>query len=102
MSDALNYLLKVRPEALGHYFAFLKDGGFFLADGYGAFQIHRYDASGKWLSCFGGEGPGQGTFNTPHGLWIDDRNEYQQDGESTRKRGVGKSRGQRLERPAGR
>ena len=55
-------------------FAFLKDGGFFLADGYGAFQIHRYDASGKWLSCFGGEGPGQGTFNTPHGLWIDDRN----------------------------
>ena len=55
-------------------FAFLKDGGFFLADGYGAFQIHRYDASGKWLSCFGGEGPGQGTFNTPHGLWIDERN----------------------------
>ena len=27
MSDALNYLLKVRPETLGHYFAFLKDCG---------------------------------------------------------------------------
>jgi nitrite reductase/ring-hydroxylating ferredoxin subunit len=27
MSDALNYLLKARPEALGHYFAFLKDTG---------------------------------------------------------------------------
>ncbi|MDO9196241.1 Rieske 2Fe-2S domain-containing protein [Rhodoferax sp.] len=27
MSDALNYLLKARPEALGHYFAFLKDAG---------------------------------------------------------------------------
>ena len=27
MSDALNYLLKARPEALGHYFAFLKDCG---------------------------------------------------------------------------
>jgi nitrite reductase/ring-hydroxylating ferredoxin subunit len=27
MSDALNYLLKVRPEAMGHYFAFLKDAG---------------------------------------------------------------------------
>jgi len=27
MSDALNYLLKVRPDALGHYFAFLKDAG---------------------------------------------------------------------------
>ena len=56
-------------------FAFLKDGGFFLADGYGAFQIHRYDANGKWLSCFGGEGKGKGTFNTPHGIWIDERAE---------------------------
>jgi nitrite reductase/ring-hydroxylating ferredoxin subunit/alkylhydroperoxidase/carboxymuconolactone decarboxylase family protein YurZ len=27
MSDALNYLVKARPEALGHYFAFLKDCG---------------------------------------------------------------------------
>ena len=27
MSDALTYLLKARPEALGHYFAFLKDAG---------------------------------------------------------------------------
>ena len=27
MSDALAYLLKARPEALGHYFAFLKDAG---------------------------------------------------------------------------
>ena len=27
MSDALNYLLKARPDALSHYFAFLKDAG---------------------------------------------------------------------------
>ena len=27
MSDALNYLLKARPDALGHYFAVLKDAG---------------------------------------------------------------------------
>lgn len=27
MSDALNYLVKVRGDALGHYFAFLKDCG---------------------------------------------------------------------------
>ena len=27
MSDALNYLVKARPDALGHYFAFLKDCG---------------------------------------------------------------------------
>jgi DNA-binding beta-propeller fold protein YncE len=54
-------------------FAFLDDGGFLLADGYGSFFIHRYDANGKWLSCWGGEGSGKGKFNTPHGLWIDSR-----------------------------
>jgi nitrite reductase/ring-hydroxylating ferredoxin subunit/alkylhydroperoxidase/carboxymuconolactone decarboxylase family protein YurZ len=27
MSDALNFLLKARPETMGHYFAFLKDCG---------------------------------------------------------------------------
>jgi hypothetical protein len=54
-------------------FAFLDDGGFLLADGYGAFLIQRYDKDGKWVSCFGGEGPGQGTFNTAHGLWVDKR-----------------------------
>jgi len=27
MSDALNYLLKARPDAVGHYFAFLKECG---------------------------------------------------------------------------
>ena len=27
MSDALSYLLKARPEAMGHYFRFLKDAG---------------------------------------------------------------------------
>ena len=27
MSDALNFLIKARPEALTHYFAFLKDAG---------------------------------------------------------------------------
>lgn len=54
-------------------FAFLNDGGFLLADGYGAFLIHRYDSEGNWLSCFGGPGEGSGTFDTPHGIWIDDR-----------------------------
>lgn len=57
-------------------FAFLDDGGFFVADGYGAYVIHRFDANGKWVSKFGGEGDGNGTFNTPHGLWIDNRNPH--------------------------
>ena len=54
-------------------FAFLDDGGFLLADGYGSLYIHRYDKDGKWLSCFGGAGGGEGKFDTPHGIWIDDR-----------------------------
>jgi len=54
-------------------FAFLDDGGFLLADGYGTFRIHRYDKDAKWVSCFGGEGKGEGTFHTPHGIWIDRR-----------------------------
>ena len=54
-------------------FAFLNDGGFLLADGYGSWYIHRYDKEGNWLSKFGGPGDGEGTFNTPHGIWIDRR-----------------------------
>jgi hypothetical protein len=54
-------------------FAFMPDGGFFVADGYGSYRIHRYDKDGKWLSMFGEPGKGDGQFNTPHGIWIDDR-----------------------------
>jgi hypothetical protein len=46
---------------------------FLLADGYGSYTIHRYDAAATWQSCFGGAGDGAGTFNTPHGLWVDRR-----------------------------
>jgi hypothetical protein len=67
-----------RDRFLPTNFAFLPDGGFFLADGYGSWRIHRYDADGKWLSSFGkpsDEADADGTFDTPHGLWIDDRSE---------------------------
>ncbi len=56
-------------------FAFLPDGDFLVADGYGSFFIHRYDRDGNWKSHFGGPGEMDGQFNTPHGIWIDDRNE---------------------------
>lgn len=49
------------------------DGGFFLADGYGAHTVHRYDAAGEWQSMIGSHGTEDGQFNLPHGLWIDDR-----------------------------
>jgi hypothetical protein len=54
-------------------YAFPPDGGFYVADGYGSYRIHRYDKNGKWLSMFGEPGTGPGQFNTPHGVWIDTR-----------------------------
>jgi len=57
-------------------FAFHPDGSFYLADGYGGWCIHHYDKDGNWLSKFGkpsDDKKADGTFHTPHGLWIDDR-----------------------------
>jgi len=62
-----------RNRFLPTNFAFLPDGGFLLADGYGSYFIHRYDKDAKWVNCFGGPGKGAGKFNTPHGLTLDDR-----------------------------
>jgi hypothetical protein len=54
-------------------FAWLDDGGFLLADGYGSYTVHRYDKQAKWLGCFGGPGDGKGKFDTPHGITVDRR-----------------------------
>jgi hypothetical protein len=54
-------------------YAFLPDGGFFLADGYGSYRIHRYDKDGNWKSMFGSPGKADGQFDTPHGVWLDTR-----------------------------
>lgn len=54
-------------------FAFLPDGDFLLADGYGSFYIHHYDKEGNWKGHWGGPGAGEGTFETPHGIWFDQR-----------------------------
>jgi hypothetical protein len=62
-----------RDRFLPTNFAFLDDGDFLLADGYGAYAIHRYDREGNWKSCFGGPGSGEGRFDTPHGITVDRR-----------------------------
>jgi hypothetical protein len=54
-------------------FAFRPDGGFYLADGYGAYRIHQYDKEGNWISAFGSEGKKDGEFQLPHGIGLDDR-----------------------------
>ena len=62
-----------RNRFLPTNFAFLDDGDFFLVDGYGSYRVHRYDKHGNWKSMFGGVGKGQGTFDLPHGIWVDKR-----------------------------
>lgn len=62
----------------GHKFsptnvAFAPDGGFYVGDGYGSHYIIQYDAQGVAKSYFGGPGSAPGKFQTPHGLWWDDR-----------------------------
>lgn len=54
-------------------FAFLPDGGFYVADGYGSHTVLRYDAAGDWVQTIGAPGKEDGQFNLPHGVWIDDR-----------------------------
>lgn len=53
--------------------AFLPNGDFYVADGYGSNWIHHYDLSGKLLNTFGGTGTEPGKFRTAHGLWLDAR-----------------------------
>ncbi len=62
-----------RDAFLPTNFAFRDDGGFYLADGYGTYRIHRYDTDGNWKSMFGAIGKGDGQFNLSHGVWVDDR-----------------------------
>ncbi len=62
-----------RDRFLPTNFAFLDNGDFLLADGYGSYYIHHYDKDGNWKSCFGGPGKGDGKFHLPHGIWIDQR-----------------------------
>ncbi|MPY90627.1 MAG: hypothetical protein GEU99_22240 [Luteitalea sp.] len=54
--------------------AFHPDGSeFYVADGYGAYVIHRYDKDANYKSTFGRAGTAQGEFDLPHGVWVDRR-----------------------------
>lgn len=48
--------------------AFLNNGDFLVADGYGSNAVHRYTKDGEWKLSFGGAGQGPGKFATCHGL----------------------------------
>jgi hypothetical protein len=71
--DIDNHVYGKRNNFMPTNFAFLPNGGFLVADGYGSYWVHLYDDQAKWQSCFGGEGQQDGTFKLPHGLWTDAR-----------------------------
>lgn len=45
------------------------NGDVWVADGYGAGLVHRYDRAGRYLSTLTGE-EGAGRFDCPHGLYV--------------------------------
>ncbi|MFD0894462.1 hypothetical protein KBB96_06420 [Luteolibacter ambystomatis] len=53
--------------------ALAPDGGFFVVDGYGKSWCHRYDKSGEWVKCFGGNDPNGANLACSHGAWVDTR-----------------------------
>ncbi len=53
--------------------AIAPNGDIYLADGYGAYYINQYDARGKFIRSFGGNGKEPGQLAAPHGLMVDTR-----------------------------
>ena len=49
------------------------NGDVWVADGYGASYVHRYDKSGDYIGNINGEEGRAGAFNCPHGIFIDRR-----------------------------
>ena len=49
------------------------DGAIFIADGYGANYVLKYDKNRKFVKAFGGPGEAEGKFSTCHGIGLDTR-----------------------------
>ena len=49
------------------------DGSLFVADGYGANVVLKFDKERKFVKAFGGPGAEEGKFNTCHGIALDTR-----------------------------
>lgn len=52
----------------------LDNGDFYIADGYGAQYIMRYDERGKLKNFFGGRGETKANLDNAHGITLDTRN----------------------------
>jgi DNA-binding beta-propeller fold protein YncE len=48
-------------------------GDLFVSDGYGQNRIHRFSPDGRLRHSWGEPGSAPGQFDTPHSLWVDER-----------------------------
>ena len=51
--------------------AVLRDGSFFVSDGYKNTRVMKFTADGKFEFAWGAKGKGPGEFNLPHGIALD-------------------------------
>ncbi|MDB5402949.1 MAG: peptidase [Rhodopila sp.] len=49
--------------------AIAPSGDIYVADGYGASRVHRFNANGGLIATWGEPGNAPGHFTTPHGIW---------------------------------
>lgn len=48
-------------------------GDVYVSDGYGQNRVHRFDAAGQLIISWGSDGTEPGQFETPHSIWVDQR-----------------------------
>lgn len=53
--------------------AVMKDGDFFVSDGYGSHYIHHFDPDWTYIATFGGAGSAPENLRQPHAVWLDTR-----------------------------
>ena len=61
-----------RPDAPFNHpcdVAIAPSGDIYVADGYGASRVHRFNANGDLIATWGEPGHAPGHFTTPHGIW---------------------------------
>lgn len=81
---------KIAGTDLAHFdrptdVAVASDGSFYISDGYGNNRIVKFSPDGKYLFEWGKKGSGEGEFNIPHGLDLDEKgNVYVADRENSR------------------
>lgn len=77
-------LKRLNPDALSSKYpdltkyhatnvAVMKDGDFFISDGYGSHYIHHFDPDWKYIATFGGAGSAPENLRQPHAIWLDTR-----------------------------